>query len=82
MLLENKNHMPVHVMDDIAFGSAFKKVGIKPTSLDSLNIDSLEKLNSYDDSELSRYFHFRLKSGDLSARNDVQIMNQLIDRIR
>jgi hypothetical protein len=82
MLLENKRHMPVHVMDDIAFGSAFKQLGIKPVSLDSLNIDSIEKLNSYSDNNLSKYLHFRLKSGDLRGRNDVQIMNKLIDRIK
>ena len=82
MLLENKRHMPVHVMDDIAFGSAFKQLGIKPVSLDSVNIDSLEKLNSYNDNNLSRYFHFRLKSGDLKGRNDVQIMDKLINRIK
>ena len=81
MLLKNRNLMPVHVMDDIAFGSVFKKIGITPVNLNSLNIDSLEKLNSYDFSYLMKHLHFRLKSGDLSARNDVKIMNSLVDRL-
>lgn len=82
ILLENRKRMPVHVMDDIAFGSVFKQMGINPVSLDSVNIDSPKKLRNFNDDNLSKYFHFRLKSGDWRGRNDVEIMNELIDRIK
>jgi hypothetical protein len=74
LLYENRRLIPVHVMDDIGFGSAFKALNVLPIEMKSINIDSIEKLNSYSKKELSEIPHFRLKSGQRNSRNDVKIM--------
>ncbi len=74
LLYENRRMIPVHVMDDIGFGSAFKALKVMPSEMKSVNIDSIEKLNSYSPKELSEIPHFRLKSGPTNSRQDVKIM--------
>jgi hypothetical protein len=74
LLYENRGLIPVHVMDDIGFGSAFKALNVLPIEMKSINIDSIEKLKSYSNKELSEIPHFRLKSGQTNSRNDVEIM--------
>jgi hypothetical protein len=81
LLLEQRSLIPVHVMDDVGFGTAFKKLGILPVNLDSLDFDSLEKLTNTSPEELSQVGHFRLKSGPLSSRGDVEIMRGLLSKI-
>ena len=81
LLLDNLRLMPVHVMDDVAFGTAFKRLKVSITNIQNLNIDSIEHLNSINDRDLSRIAHFRLKSGSLNNRNDITIMNKLISRL-
>lgn len=74
LLYENRKLIPVHVMDDIGFGSAFKALNVLPIEMQSINIDSIEKLKFYSNKELSEIPHFRLKSGKTNSRNDVEIM--------
>jgi hypothetical protein len=74
LLYENRKLIPVHVMDDIGFGSAFKALNVLPIDMKSINIDSIEKLKTYSNKELSGTPHFRLKSGQTNSRNDVEIM--------
>ncbi len=81
LLLENRKLIPVHVMDDVAFGTAFKKLGAYPTNLMSLDFDSIDKLDSYSKEELAKVGHFRFKSGPLSSRGDVKIMKSLIGKL-
>jgi hypothetical protein len=71
LLLENLKIMPVHLLDDVCFGTAFKKLGVDLINIDSLVIDSLLQLDNIDAVTLSEYGHFRLKSGTLKNRNDV-----------
>ncbi len=82
ILLENLDVIPVHVMDDVSFGTAFKKLGINLINIDSLSIDSLQKLENTDAVNLSEYGHFRVKSGTLKNRNDIMIMKELIFRLK
>ena len=63
--------MPVHLLDDVCFGTAFKKLGVDLINIDSLSIDSLLQLDG----------HFRLKSGTLKNRNDVLLMKALIFKL-
>lgn len=81
LLLEHRSLIPVHVMDDVGFGTAFKKLEIPPVNLDSLDFDSLEKLTKRTPEELSQVGHFRFKSGPLSNRGDVEIMRSLLSKI-
>lgn len=74
MLYKNRKLIPVHVMDDIGFGSAFKALNILPLNIKTLNINSMQQLDSYSAKELSETPHFRLKSGEKNSRDDVQIM--------
>ena len=73
--------MPVHLMDDVCFGTAFKKLGVDLINIDSLSIDSLLQLDNIDAAKLSEYGHFRLKSGTLKNRNDVLLMKALIFKL-
>lgn len=74
ILYKNRKLIPVHVMDDIGFGSAFKALNILPLNIKTLNINSMEQLDSYSTKELFETSHFRLKSGEKNSRDDVKIM--------
>jgi hypothetical protein len=82
LLLENLEIIPVHVMDDVGFGTAFKKLGVELINIDSLSIDSLQQLDNTDAINLSEYGHFRVKSGTLKNRNDILIMKELISKLK
>jgi hypothetical protein len=82
LLLENLKIMPVHVMDDVCFGTAFKKLGVELINIDSLSIDSLSQINNIDAKELSEYGHFRLKSGTSRNRHDIMLMKELILKLK
>lgn len=82
LLLENLKIMPVHVMDDICFGTAFKKLGVNLININSLSINSLSQLDNIDALKLSEYGHFRLKSGTLKNRNDVLLMKALVFKLQ
>ncbi len=81
LLLENKRLIPVHVMDDVGFGTAFKRLGMYPTNLRSLDFDSIERLEEFPVKELAEVGHFRLKSGALDSRSDVKIMQRLLSKL-
>jgi len=82
LLLDNLEIIPVHVMDDVSFGTAFKKLGIEVINIDSLSIDSLQQLDNTDAVILSEHGHFRVKSGSLKNRNDILIMKELISKLK
>ena len=81
ILLKGRSLIPLHVMDDIGFGTAFDKLNVAPTKIDSLIIGSEEDLNNLSDNEIREAGHFRLKSGNLKSRNDVVLANKLIQRL-
>jgi len=82
LLLENRRLIPLHVMDDIGFGTAFEKIGIKPENVASEDLDSLSKLEEFSKESLQSIGHFRFRSGPLNARGDVVIMRELISRLQ
>ena len=43
----------------------------------TLNIDSIKSVNLLTAEEILQNHHFRLKSGDLKNRNDIEIMKRL-----
>ena len=70
----------MHVMDDIGFSTGLRKIGVSPINLDSLVVDSEEKVKQLKDSEIRNASHFRLKSGTTSLRNDVSIAKEILQR--
>jgi len=82
LLVKERSKIPVHVMDDIAFGTGFEKLGVVPINFKSVIIDSEKKLDDYSKKELIESGHFRLKSGSLASRNDVSIAKKLLERMR
>lgn len=66
--------------DDVALGKIARANNISITEISTLNIESLTKLTSYSNSELSKTVHFRCKSSE-NPRNDIQIIDALIDRL-
>lgn len=81
LLLENRKLIPVHVMDDIGFGTAFQKIGIKPEEIASVDLESLNALREFTKESLELIGHFRFRSGPLEARGDVPIMKELISKL-
>ena len=81
LLLENTLLLPVHTNDDISFGMAFERLGIQPIDMKSLDFASLEMLREVPRNVLSEVPHFRLKSGPLGSRGDVEIMRELCEQI-
>jgi hypothetical protein len=82
LLVKERSRIPVHVMDDIGFGTGFEKLGVVPTNFKSVIIDSEKKLDDYSKKDLIESGHFRLKSGSLGSRNDVSIAKKLLERMR
>jgi len=81
LLIDNLRLMPVHVNDDVAFGTAFKNLGIPILDIKNLNINSLTQLENLFTAEINQIPHFRLKSGSIDNRQDILIMNQLTHRL-
>jgi hypothetical protein len=76
LLLNNLAKIPVHVMDDVAFGVALTRLGIKFNELKSITVDSLFKLNINSNSVLRQFSHYRCKSYSNGSRNDIEMMEK------
>ena len=79
-LLKKRRIIPLHVMDDIGFSTGLRKIGVSPVNLDSLVVDSAEKVKQLNDSEIRNASHIRLKSGTTNLRNDVSIAKEFLQR--
>lgn len=82
MLLKNRSFIPVHVMDDIGFGTAFKRMGVKPVNLASIDLDSATKVKETPEAILKITGHFRFKSGSHNTRTDASLMRELMLKLR
>ena len=81
ILLAHRSSIPLHVMDDIGFGTAFSKLGILPCNYNSLVLSSEAALDAISDEEIISAGHIRLKAGTLHNRSDVQIAHKLLERM-
>lgn len=77
LLIENRKRIPVSLLDDVGLGRTFRKLGVSPTNLGTLNIASVSELNEKPLEEILEMHHFRLKSQDGKKRNDVAVFNAL-----
>lgn len=80
-LLDVRKRIPLHVMDDIGFGTAFKKLEINPVEIDSLAISTEEELDRLSIETLNQTCHFRLKSGNPDSRSDTKLSKKLFQRL-
>jgi hypothetical protein len=70
--------------EDQAFGFLTKDSGkvVEYVSMGSVDIDSLASLNELTNVDLSNVVHFRLKSGSLKNRGDIDLMINLHEKLR
>ena len=80
-ILKHRRSFSAGYIEDVAMGVLAKKLGFKFQELQSLVVGSIDQLNTTTDIELLSNFHFRVKSGSLSSRNDVEIMLNLHKRL-
>jgi hypothetical protein len=77
MLVKNRMKIPVSLLDDVAIGRTFRKLGVPISELDTMNIGSLNELREIPRELLLNTHHFRLKSQSGKKRNDVEIFEAL-----
>ena len=78
VLYENRMSWKIGTIEDLELGRLIKlHLDINPTTVPIVNIESLEQLKNLGDKILNSNYHFRLKSGTLKSRNDVEIMEAL-----
>jgi hypothetical protein len=65
------------LLEDRAIGKLMRILRIKMTNLPTTHIISESEVANLTSNQLDELFHFRVKSGNQSARNDVQIMKSL-----
>ena len=69
------------MMEDAGLGRLVSDLGIEMTPLPSLNVPSIEAVDSLTDEEILASFHFRTTSEVLSERRDIQVMRALHTRV-
>ncbi len=80
-MLNKRWYFSAGYIEDVAMGALARRLGIEFQGLKSLILESPQHLDETSDDELLSNFHFRVKSGSLSSRNDVQIMLKLHERL-
>jgi hypothetical protein len=81
LILRNRREFSAGDIEDVALGKIATDLGFSFQPLKSLVLQSLQELESTSDEELLDNFHFRVKSGPLTSRNDVSIMLKLHSRL-
>jgi hypothetical protein len=81
-ILGSKWKFPAGDIEDVAMGKIVTKLGFSFTPLKSLVLQSIHDLDIASDEELINNFHFRVKSGLITSRNDVSIMLKLHSRLK
>jgi len=80
--LKNRRSFSSGYIEDVAMGRLATKLGVNFQELGSLVLGTLQELQATNDATLMANYHFRVKSGSLNSRNDVEIMLALHNRIR
>lgn len=74
-ILEKRNALPTHVMDDVAIGSLLSENGIKPTSLNSLELLTEEiNLQNFD---FTNCINYKIKVLQNQKRLDVFVLKAI-----
>jgi hypothetical protein len=81
-VVKNQSKFSPVIIEDVALGVLIAKLGFSRSSFPISNISSLDELLEADLETLKSSYHFRLKSGTLENRNDVEIMQRLHSMFR
>lgn len=81
-VFENRRRWDRGLLEDLGLGRLIRRLGYEMVSLPTMNIGSVEEVETLDVLDLSRCFHYRVKSGPLEARSDVAVMRALDQRLR
>lgn len=73
-------YKPIYI-EDVSLSKSMIDLGIEMQFLPHLDISSVAELNKLSDLELLNHYHYRLKSGPMNQRNDVEIMFKLHHRL-
>jgi hypothetical protein len=76
-ILELQHDCPVHLLDDLSLGFAIRKNGLTVEPFSSLDIDSVETVQSITTEQYQSITHFRCKSFSQGMRRDSAIMRHL-----
>lgn len=82
LLVKNRQFLDSGVIEDMSIADLLRKLEIVPDPLSGLNFDSLDQIKELTSDEIARTYHFRLKSGPLSNRSDVELFNSLHERLK
>lgn len=80
VLAKSKSFNPT-IIEDVALGRVILGMGITPILHPLFNIADMGELLNTSDNDLMESYHFRLKSGALDNRGDIEIMIALHERI-
>jgi len=69
------------VMEDVGLGRLIHQMGIELTPLATVNVPSVQAVESLTDREILANFHFRTTSGDRHQRQDARVMHALHGRV-
>lgn len=81
LVLRERMNYRNDVMEDAGIGRILAGHGIELLPWYSINIDSLESLRGLSVDELLQSFHYRLTSGSLDDRRDIELMHALHNRL-
>jgi len=81
LIMKSRRNFSIGLIADSAMGKLVKSLDLDFIPLPSLIVESPERLVQISDLELKYHFHFRVKSGSMTSRNDVQIMTSLHRRL-
>jgi hypothetical protein len=68
---------PASNLEDVSMSKSLRRMGYSISELPHLPLTSIVEVAELKKSEAQRHYHFRVKSGPLSQRSDVEIMHAL-----
>jgi hypothetical protein len=77
LLFENFSKIDYRLLNDVAIGKLLKDFHLNRIEMSSLTFDNEVEISRHSREVLLSTSHFRLKSGELNSRNDVQLMHVL-----
>lgn len=77
ILLQNFKNVDYRLLNDVAIGKILAGFKLKEIEIPSLTFSSSEAINQASKQQIKESVHFRLKSGTLQKRNDVELMKAI-----
>jgi hypothetical protein len=76
-IIANKSRLQFHLPEDVAIGRVTSSFDIGMLRIPSIELRSIQEVESLDDETLQKSVHYRCKVGPLDRRLDARIMNAL-----